>query len=60
LQSPLKLLGILRTVKKLTCAGIFHAEVAQVFELGQVVEALQAATVTGRTGKVLLKLGSAD
>ncbi len=57
-QSPLKLLGILRAVKKLTRAGIFHAEVTQEFALDQVVDAVLAATGSGRTGKVLLRLGS--
>lgn len=57
LQSPLKLLGVLRSVKKLTGAGIFNAEVTQVFDLGQVVDAVAAATTSGRTGKVLLRLG---
>ena len=60
LQSPLKLLWVLRAVKKLTCAGIFEAEVTQVFDLEQVAEALKAATTSGRTGKVLLRLGSGD
>lgn len=59
LQSPLKLLGVLRAVKKLTREGIFQAEVTEVFGLEQVVEAVTAAGVSGRTGKVLLRLGSA-
>lgn len=59
LQSPLKLLGVLRAVKKLTREGIFQAEVTEVFGLERVVEAVTAAGVSGRTGKVLLRLGSA-
>lgn len=58
-QSPLTLLSILRTVKKLTQQGLFHTEVSEVFPLDQVVDAVVAATRSGRTGKVLLKM-SAD
>ncbi|MBF7731527.1 zinc-dependent alcohol dehydrogenase family protein [Pseudomonas sp. N040] len=55
-QSPLKLLGILRAVKKLTRQGVFHAEVSEVFPLAQVVDAVIAAGQPGRTGKILLRL----
>ena len=58
LQSPLKLLAILRSVKKLTQAGIFQSEVTQVFPLEQVADAVAAATASGRTGKVLLSLSN--
>jgi NADPH:quinone reductase-like Zn-dependent oxidoreductase len=57
-QSLLKLLGVLRAVKKLTLAGVFEAEVTQVFGLEQVAEAVTAAKASGRTGKVMLRLGS--
>lgn len=58
-QSPLKLLGIIRAVKKLTREGLFHTEISEVFPLERVVDALAAATRPGRTGKVLLRLGAA-
>ena len=58
-QSPLKLLGIIRAVKKLTREGLFHTEISEVFPLERVVDALAAATRPGRTGKVLLQLGAA-
>ena len=57
-QSPLKLLGTLRAVKKLTRQGVFHTEVTEVFPLDEVVDAVSAATKPGRTGKVLLRLSA--
>jgi NADPH:quinone reductase-like Zn-dependent oxidoreductase len=56
LQSPLKLLGILRAVKKLTVAGVFHTEVTETFPLEQVAAAVHAALRPGRTGKVMLRI----
>jgi len=55
-QSPLKLLGVLRAVKKLTLAGVFHTDVAETYPLDQVAAAVDAALKPGRTGKVMLKL----
>ena len=56
LQSPLKLLGVLRAVKKLTVEGMFHTEIAATYPLEQVSSAVAAATAPGRTGKVLLRM----
>ena len=57
-QSPLKLLGILRAVKKLTVEGIFHTEVTETYPLDQVTSAVTAASASGRVGKVMLRIGS--
>jgi len=56
-QSPFKLLGIIRQVKRLTIQGVFAAEVTQRYSLDQVVEAVTAAVQPGRTGKVMLQIG---
>ena len=56
-QSPLKLLGMLRTVRRLTVEGIFHTEVGATYALEQVNAAIAASLVPGRTGKVMLRLG---
>jgi len=56
-QSPLKLLGILRQVKKLTIRGVFDAPIDQRFPLDQVADAVAASLQSGRTGKVLLEIG---
>lgn len=58
LQSPFKLLGILRAVKKLTIEGIFHTEITAGFPLDQVTAAVGAALAPSRTGKVMLQIGS--
>lgn len=55
-QSPLKMLGILRNVKRLVADGVFATEISEVLPLEQVHKALQLATAPGRTGKVLLRL----
>lgn len=55
-QSPLKLLGILRQVKKLVVAGDFDTEVSDIFDLDDIHKALAAATTAGRTGKAMLRL----
>ena len=57
-QSPLKLLGVLRAVKRLTVEGVFHTEVTDTYPLDQVATALQASLEPGRTGKVMLSIGS--
>lgn len=56
-QSPLKLLGVLRAVKKLTIEGIFHTQVSETYRLEDVSRAIAAATAPGRTGKVMLRIG---
>ncbi len=57
-QSPLKVLGVLRAVRKLTLDGTFHADAARVFPLDEVADAVRASLAPGRTGKVLLRIGS--
>jgi hypothetical protein len=56
-QTPLKLLGMLRAVRRLTVEGMFHTDVGAVHPLEQVNEAVAASLAPGRTSKVLLKLG---
>jgi len=56
-QSPLKLLGAVRTVRRLMARGLFDTEITETFELDQVGEAIAAATRPGRTGKVMLRIG---
>jgi NADPH:quinone reductase-like Zn-dependent oxidoreductase len=53
-QSPLRLLGVLRTVRRLMVKGMFDTEVTETFALERVSEAIAAATRPGRTGKVML------
>ncbi len=57
-QSPLKLLGIVRAVKKLMVAGVFHADISETFALPDVVAAIDSALKPGRTGKVMLRIGA--
>jgi NADPH2:quinone reductase len=56
-QSPLKLLGVLSAVKKLTVAGVFQTAVAEKFPLEQAAAAVHAALRPGRSGKVMLQIG---
>jgi len=56
-QSPLRLLDVLRTVRRLMVRGMFDTEVTETFGLDQVNEAIAAATRPGRTGKVMLRIG---
>jgi len=56
-QSPLKMLRVLRTVKRLAAEGVFHTDVSEVFPLDQVQQAVAASMKPGRTGKILLKIG---
>ncbi len=58
-QSPLRLLGVLRTVRRLMARGMFDTEVTETFELGQVGKAIAAASRPGRKGKVMLRIGEA-
>ena len=58
-QSPLRLLGVLRTVKRLMARGLFDTDVTETFRLEQVSEAIAAATRPGRKGKVMLRIGEA-
>jgi NADPH2:quinone reductase len=56
-QSPLKVLGTLRAVKRLTLEGVFHAEVSETYPLEQAARAVAASLAPGRTGKVMLRIG---
>ena len=56
-QSPLKLLGVLRTVKRLTAEGLFETEVSETYPLDRVAAAVAASLQAGRTGKVMLRIG---
>jgi NADPH:quinone reductase-like Zn-dependent oxidoreductase len=58
LQSPLKLLGILRAVKRLTVEGVFRTDVGATFPLQEAARAVVASLEPGRTGKVMLRIGS--
>jgi NADPH:quinone reductase len=57
-QSPLRLLGVLRAVKRLTAEGVFHTDVSQTYPLDQVAMAVADSLQQGRTGKVMLRIGS--
>jgi NADPH:quinone reductase-like Zn-dependent oxidoreductase len=57
-QSPLKLLGVLRAVKRLTVEGVFHTEVGATFPLEEAERAVAASLEPGRSGKVMLQIGS--
>ena len=56
-QSPIRVLGALRTVRRLMVDGLFDTEVTETFDLDQVGAAVAAATQPGRTGKVMLRIG---
>lgn len=56
-RSPLRVLGVLRTVRRLMARGLFDTEVTETFGLEQVSDAIAAATRPGRTGKVMLRIG---
>ena len=55
-QSPLKLLGVLRAVRRLTAAGVFQTNVSETYPLDQAAIAVAASLKTGRTGKVMLRI----
>jgi len=55
-QSPVKLLGVLRAVKRLTSEGVFHTEVSEVYPLDRAAVAAAASLEAGRTGKVMLRI----
>jgi NADPH:quinone reductase-like Zn-dependent oxidoreductase len=56
-QSPLTLLGVLRSVKRLTAEGVFETEVSETYPLEQVAAAVASSLRPGRTGKVMLRMG---
>jgi NADPH:quinone reductase-like Zn-dependent oxidoreductase len=57
-QSPLGMLRMLRAVKRLTLEGVFHTDVSATFPLDQAATAVAASLEPGRTGKVMLRIGS--
>jgi len=57
-QSPLRLLAVLRAVRKLALEGVFHSPVTETYPLEEVARAVSAAIAPGRTGKVMLRLGT--
>jgi NADPH2:quinone reductase len=57
-KRPLQMLGLLKRLGKLIGDDTLTAEVAQVFTLEQVHDAVRAAEAPGRQGKILLRLGS--
>jgi NADPH:quinone reductase len=57
-QSPLKVLGVLRAVKRLMAEGVFHSDVTEIYPLDQAAMAVAASLKQGRTGKVMLRIGS--
>jgi NADPH2:quinone reductase len=58
LQPPAELPGLFGQIGKLAMSGVFDAQVDASYPLEKVGEAIAAAQVRGRTGKVLLKIGS--
>ncbi|RMF13115.1 MAG: hypothetical protein D6761_11670, partial [Candidatus Dadabacteria bacterium] len=53
-QSPLTLLKVLRRVRRFFLAGVFEQPVDGVYPLDDVTASLEAASVPGRQGKILL------
>jgi hypothetical protein len=52
------MLGLLRTVRKLALEGVFETQVTDTFPLDEVSRAVTTAIAPGRTGKVMLRIGS--
>jgi NADPH:quinone reductase-like Zn-dependent oxidoreductase len=57
-QSPLTMLGLFRRIRRLMEAGVLHSEVAATFPIDQIHTAIQEASKSGRSGKILLSLGT--
>lgn len=57
-QSPLRLLRLLHAVKRLTAEGVFETDVSGTYPLEQVSAAVAASIKPGRTGKVMLRIGT--
>ena len=57
-QSPLKLLGVLRAVKRLALDGVFQTQVSETYPLESAASAVAAALQPGRSGKIMLAIGS--
>jgi NADPH:quinone reductase-like Zn-dependent oxidoreductase len=57
-QSPIKLFGMLRAVRRLTVEGVFHTEVSTTYPLAEVARAVAVSIEPGRTGKVMLRIGT--
>jgi NADPH:quinone reductase-like Zn-dependent oxidoreductase len=58
-QSPLTMIRLFRTIGRLMAAGVLISEVGETFGLADIRSAVQAASRTGRQGKVLLRIASA-
>jgi NADPH2:quinone reductase len=57
-QSPLKLLAVLRAVKRLALDGVFQTQVSETYPLENAASAVAAALQPGRSGKIMLTIGS--
>lgn len=60
LQSPLRLLGVLRNVRRRIAAGVLTSDVGRICELEDWPAALTAAQDIGRSGKVLFRIRPTD
>jgi NADPH2:quinone reductase len=58
-RKPIQILFLLKQIAKLMQEGVLVTDIAQVFPLERVNEAIQCAETPGRQGKVLLKIGAA-
>jgi NADPH:quinone reductase-like Zn-dependent oxidoreductase len=56
-QNMVTMLLLMRRISKLQRAGVLTSEVGATFKLDQVKDAVRQAAITGRKGKVLLKIG---
>jgi len=57
-KRPLQMLSLLKQVGRLVRGGTLTADVAKVFPLEQVQDAVRAAEAPGRQGKILLRIAS--
>jgi NADPH:quinone reductase-like Zn-dependent oxidoreductase len=57
-QNPLRMLALFRQVGKLMRAGVLTAEIGDRFGLDEIQTAVRRAVEPGRTGKVLLRIGT--
>ncbi len=57
-QGPLTMLKLFREIIRLMRAGVLVTPVAATYPLEEIQTAVRAAEKTGRTGKILLKMGT--
>ena len=57
-QGLLAKLKLIRTVSRLIQEGVLTSQIGEVFPMDRIGDAVRAAEAPGRTGKVLLRLGS--